>query len=50
MNIWNLISFLLVVIALIEAYRLNWAFPKFVSWATIAVLWLVGSFALWLVS
>jgi len=50
MNAWNLISFLLVVFALIEAYQMNWARPKFVSWATIAGLWLVGSFALWLVS
>jgi len=50
MNAWNLISFLLVVISLIEAYQLNWARPKFVSWTTVAGLWFVGSFALWMVS
>jgi hypothetical protein len=50
MNAWNLISFMLVCIALIEAYQNNWNRPKLVSWATIAGLWLVGTFALWLVS
>lgn len=50
MFLWNLISFLLVVIALVQAYHLNWSRPKFASWTTVAGVWFVGSLALWLVS
>lgn len=47
---WNLISFLLVVITLVQAYSLGGKRPKLVSFATITGLWFFGSFALWMVS
>jgi len=50
MIIWNLISFLVLFAALYQAENNGWKRPKLVSWATIAVLWFGGSFALYLVS
>lgn len=44
---WNLISLIIVACAVVEAYQNNWRFPKFNSFATVAVLWFVGSLALY---
>jgi len=46
MLIWNLISVILVILTLLEAGRSSWSFPKFASWATVSLLWFIGSIVL----
>lgn len=50
MILWNLILIVLVILTLMEAHANGWKRPQLVSVATIAALWIVGSYALWLVS
>lgn len=49
MILWNLISIVLIIATLVEAYRNNWYLPKFNSIATIAAMWFIGSLALFLI-
>ena len=46
MELWNLIAFILIVAALVQAYLNGWAMPKFASWTTIAATYLIGSLLL----
>jgi hypothetical protein len=45
----NLISIVLIILTLVEAYKKSWYRPKFNSIATIAVLWFLGSLGLFLI-
>lgn len=49
MILWNIISIVLIIATLVEAYRNNWYRPKFNSIATIAAMWFIGSLALFLI-
>lgn len=49
MILWNLISIVLIILTLVEAYKNSWYRPKFNSIATIAVAWFIGSLALFLI-
>lgn len=48
MILWNIISIVLIILTQREAYKNNWRWPKFNSIATIAALWFIGSFTLFL--
>lgn len=43
MILWNLISIVLIILTLVEAYKNNWYRPKFNSIATVAGLWFITS-------
>ena len=46
MLIWNLISVILVILTLLEAGRNSGRLPKFASWATVSLVWFIGSITL----
>jgi hypothetical protein len=47
---WNTISLVLIILTFYQAENSGWKRPKFVSWATLSLVWFGGTFALWLVS
>ncbi len=46
MILWNIVTIILAILVLIEAYRNDWGLPKFEGWATVGLLWLGGTIAL----